>query len=243
MQPFPDNGKGYLFQTIIRKGHVMRLKKILIADPNPLVREGVKSILAIRDYSIIFFEAGTESEFIRATRNSSEFDLIIVQAALLSVGRNGLISSFLYKTSDPIMVLCDELTPELDLKIRFFEVTGVVNSTDTVPEIEQRFFDLLLRKNGSHYSAESYQAKTDRSPASEMPQKELRKGYQFKRPKLDYLTDKQGVVLSYLKEGLMNKEIAFEMGIQECTVKRHVSDILKKLQAKNRTQLVVKLAS
>ncbi|WP_432470441.1 LuxR C-terminal-related transcriptional regulator [Amphritea sp. HPY] len=220
----------------------MRLKKILLANSNPLVREGVKSILATRDYSIVFFEAGTEDEFIKATRNSSEFDLIIVQSSLLSVGRNGLISSFLYKTSDPIMVLCEELTPDLDLKIRFFDVIGVVKSTDAVAEIEQRIFDLLLRKNGSHCSAESYRAKTDYYPASERPQKELRKGYQFKSPRLDYLTDKQGVVLSYLKEGLMNKEIAFEMGIQECTVKRHVSDILKKLQAKNRTQLVVKLA-
>jgi len=221
----------------------MRLKKILLADSNPLVREGVKSILATRDYSMIFFEAGTEDEFIRATQNSSEFDLIIVQANLLSVGRNGLISSFLYKTSDPIMVLCDELTPDLDLKIRFFDVIGVVNSADTVPEIELRIFDLLLRKNGSHCRAESYMKKADHYPASERPSKELRKGYQFNRPKLDYLTDKQGVVISYLKEGLMNKEIAFEMGIQECTVKRHVSDILKKLQVKNRTQLVVKLAS
>ena len=221
----------------------MRLKKILIADSNPLVREGLKSILATRDYSIIFFEAGTEDEFIRATRNSSEFDLIIVQSSLLSVGRNGLISSFLYKTSDPIMILCDELTPDLDLKIRFFDVIGVVNSTDTLPDIEQQIIDLLLRKNGSHCSAESYRAKTAHYPASERPQKEWRKGDKFRSPKLDYLTDKQGVVLSYLKEGLMNKEIAFEMGIQECTVKRHVSDILKKLQAKNRTQLVVRLAS
>ena len=40
----------------------------------------------------------------------------------------------------------------------------------------------------------------------------------------------------------MNKEIAFELGIQESTVKRHVSDIFKKLHVKNRTQLTACLS-
>jgi DNA-binding NarL/FixJ family response regulator len=37
-------------------------------------------------------------------------------------------------------------------------------------------------------------------------------------------------------DGLLNKQIAYAMNIQETTIKQHVSAILKKLNVYNRTQ-------
>lgn len=58
---------------------------------------------------------------------------------------------------------------------------------------------------------------------------------QFAR-NLEKLTPQQYRVLAMIADGLLNKQIAYAMNIQETTIKQHVSAILKKLNVYNRTQ-------
>jgi len=53
------------------------------------------------------------------------------------------------------------------------------------------------------------------------------------------LTPQQFRVLQMLGTGLLNKQIAWELGISEATVKAHMTAILRKLAASNRTQAVL----
>jgi DNA-binding NarL/FixJ family response regulator len=53
---------------------------------------------------------------------------------------------------------------------------------------------------------------------------------------LEPLSEREGEVLALLAAGASNKEIADRLVITEGTVKNHVSNILAKLQAENRTQ-------
>ncbi len=57
--------------------------------------------------------------------------------------------------------------------------------------------------------------------------------------KLGSLTPAQHRVMSCLSDGLLNKQIAFEMGISEATVKAHMTAIFRKLGANNRTQALL----
>jgi DNA-binding NarL/FixJ family response regulator len=57
--------------------------------------------------------------------------------------------------------------------------------------------------------------------------------------RLRSLTPQQVRVLMMLSEGLLNKQIAYELGVSEATVKAHVSAILQKLQVENRTKAVL----
>src|SRR5690606_1945629 len=57
--------------------------------------------------------------------------------------------------------------------------------------------------------------------------------------RLATLTPQQVRVLMMLSDGLMNKQIAFELNISEATVKAHVSAILQKLDVDSRTQAVI----
>lgn len=57
--------------------------------------------------------------------------------------------------------------------------------------------------------------------------------------KLSSLTPAQNRVMSCLSSGLLNKQIAFEMGISEATVKAHMTAIFRKLGANNRTQALL----
>jgi DNA-binding NarL/FixJ family response regulator len=57
--------------------------------------------------------------------------------------------------------------------------------------------------------------------------------------RLSSLTPQQVRVLMMLSGGLLNKQIAFELGVSEATVKAHVSAILQKLGVESRTQAVI----
>ena len=57
--------------------------------------------------------------------------------------------------------------------------------------------------------------------------------------RLASLTPQQVRVLMMLSEGLLNKQIAYELGVSEATIKAHVSAILQKLGVESRTQAVI----
>ena len=53
------------------------------------------------------------------------------------------------------------------------------------------------------------------------------------------LTPQQFRVLAMLMQGLLNKQIAYELDVSEATVKAHVTAILRKLKVHSRTQAVI----
>jgi DNA-binding NarL/FixJ family response regulator len=53
------------------------------------------------------------------------------------------------------------------------------------------------------------------------------------------LTPSQYKVLCYMRDGLLNKQIGFNLDIAEATVKAHVTAIFRKLGINNRTQAVL----
>ncbi len=57
--------------------------------------------------------------------------------------------------------------------------------------------------------------------------------------RLATLTPQQVRVLQMLRQGLLNKQIAYDLGVGETTVKAHVSEILRKLKVSSRTQAVI----
>jgi DNA-binding NarL/FixJ family response regulator len=59
--------------------------------------------------------------------------------------------------------------------------------------------------------------------------------------RLKTLTPQQTRVLGMIGEGLLNKQIAYELGVSEATIKAHVSAILLKLDVDSRTQAVIQL--
>ena len=56
---------------------------------------------------------------------------------------------------------------------------------------------------------------------------------------LSSLTPHQFRVLMMLGEGLLNKQIAFQLGVSEATIKAHVTAVLRKMSVTNRTQAVL----
>ncbi|WP_158162166.1 response regulator transcription factor [Grimontia hollisae] len=59
--------------------------------------------------------------------------------------------------------------------------------------------------------------------------------------KISSLTPQQYKVLNMLNDGLLNKQIAYELDVSEATIKAHMTAIFRKLGVKNRTQAVILL--
>lgn len=57
--------------------------------------------------------------------------------------------------------------------------------------------------------------------------------------RLSLLTRQQAKILQLICEGLLNKQIAYELSIAETTVKAHVTAIMRKLGVQSRTQAVL----
>lgn len=53
------------------------------------------------------------------------------------------------------------------------------------------------------------------------------------------LTPTQIKVLHGVQSGLLNKQIAFDLGIAEATVKAHMTALMRKLNVRNRTQVAL----
>jgi DNA-binding NarL/FixJ family response regulator len=56
-----------------------------------------------------------------------------------------------------------------------------------------------------------------------------------------YFTARQVDVVNSLRRGKANKIIAYELGLQESTVKVHIRNIMKRIKARNRTEVIVKI--
>ena len=54
-----------------------------------------------------------------------------------------------------------------------------------------------------------------------------------------HLTPTQMRVLQGVHSGLLNKQIAFDLGIAEATVKAHMTALMRKLNVRNRTQVAI----
>ena len=59
------------------------------------------------------------------------------------------------------------------------------------------------------------------------------------RKQMASLTPTQMKVLSLIKVGKINKQIAYELNIGDSMVKAHVSEIMRKLGVRNRTQIAL----
>jgi DNA-binding NarL/FixJ family response regulator len=54
-----------------------------------------------------------------------------------------------------------------------------------------------------------------------------------------HLTPMQWKILHGVHSGLLNKQIAFDLGIAEATVKAHMTVLMRKLNVRNRTQVAL----
>jgi DNA-binding NarL/FixJ family response regulator len=193
--------------------------RILLADDHPVVRDGLAAMLGTQPDFEVVGEAGTGAEAVtEAERLRPDVVLMDLEMPVL----DGIEAIRRLRAADPSVQVV------------------VLTAFDT----DERIFGALqagaqgyLLKGAPR--AEIFAAiRTVSSGKALIPpvvaSKLLRQMRAADDP--DALTDREREVLGLLAAGLANQEIAARLSITERTVKFHVSAILSKLGAKNRTQ-------
>lgn len=201
----------------------------VIADDHPLFRGALRqALLGIDDRSRIL-EVGDFEGTKALIAGSEEIDLVLLDLSMPGVsGLSGLVALRGMDASLPIVIVSahdDAATIRRALELGASGFISKSASMDQIRSAVRRVLDGEIAK----------------PPGVELGEEgDPEIGDLIAR--LRTLTPQQTRVLSMLAEGLLNKQIAFELHVSEATVKAHVSAILQKLGVDSRTQAVIRLS-
>jgi DNA-binding NarL/FixJ family response regulator len=202
----------------------MARRRIIIVDDHPLFRSALRQTLAGGDPSISVEEAGDLNELSAALEADRDCDLVLLD--LNMPGTRGFSGLLLLRAQYPeIPVMIVSAVEDGSIIRRAFELgaSGYLHKSVGPSDIRRAIETVL--------SGEVYVPEGMEIPAEDAQSALMRR--------LATLTPQQVRVLMMLSDGLMNKQIAYELSISEATVKAHVSAILQKLDVDSRTQAVI----
>src|SRR5258708_862334 len=202
--------------------------KILVVDDHPLIQEALQHVLTALGPSLELIQAQDASEAHAALSREPDTDLIVLDLALPGCDGFELLADLRQEWPGmPVLVLSathDRATVEHALDLGAMGFIPKTANTRVLLEALQ-----LALSGGVYVPTESGPAKGFRARA-------------VTRPEQLGLTLRQADVLKLLVQGKPNKLICRDLHLSEGTVKVHVSAILRALNVRNRTQVVIELA-
>lgn len=197
-------------------------KNILIVDDHPLFRQAL--VLAASNVApdSKIHEVGTLEAALSYIANESKPDLVLLDLKLPNVqGYTGVAMVHAEVPNSPILVISSADPEKASIEARRFGAIGFISKESELSKIEDAI--------GAAIKGEFSQ---DPQANNGHPDKELDSMAQ----KVASLTPMQLRVLLGVLSGRLNKQIAYDLGISEATVKAHLTAIFKKLDVGNRTQ-------
>ncbi|MFZ0422415.1 MAG: response regulator transcription factor [Xanthobacteraceae bacterium] len=202
------------------------LHHFLIADDHPLfrgaLREAVSGVFERADIG----EAGTFEEVTEFLERGGDVDLVLLDLRMPGVrGFSGLMYLRAQYPGLPIVVVSANDDPAVIRRCMEFGASGFIPKTLGVEALRRAIGRVLQGEVWTPPDVDLTRG-TDADGAATIA-------------RLSTLTPQQVRVLMMLSGGLLNKQIAYELGVSEATVKAHVSAILQKLGVESRTQAVI----
>ncbi len=159
----------------------------------------------------------------------ADLDLVLLDLAMPGVrGFSGLMYLRAQYPSVPVVVVSANDDPAVIRRCMEFGASGFIPKTLGVDEMGRAISRVL---EGGVWTPPDVDLKAGAdSEAADL------------MGRLATLTPQQVRVLMMLSEGLLNKQIAYNLSVSEATVKAHVSAILQKLGVESRTQAVIAAA-
>jgi DNA-binding NarL/FixJ family response regulator len=202
---------------------------ILIADDHPLFRSAMHQALTLGLGSdVTLVEASSISELEQRLDVKSDWDLVLLDLNMPGAyGFSGLSLLRGQYPQVPVVMVSAEEEPAVMARAREFGAVGFIPKSSPLDVIQQAVRAVLdgdvwwpvQALQDVHVSAEARAASDG----------------------LASLTPQQFRVLTMVCEGLLNKQIAYELSVSEATVKAHVTAIFRKLNVRTRTQAALLL--
>jgi DNA-binding NarL/FixJ family response regulator len=199
---------------------------IVIADDHPLFRGALRQAISSLMPSSQVAEAGSLDELTAALERNREVDLVLLDLTMPGVqGFSGLLYLRAQFPEIPVVVVSAHDDPAVIRRAIEFGASGFVPKSLDTDQIGSALRAIL---SGGTWTP----------PDIDLSASEDRETAELVR-RLATLTPQQIRVLMMVSEGLLNKQIAYELSVSEATVKAHVSAILQKLGVDSRTQAVI----
>jgi DNA-binding NarL/FixJ family response regulator len=204
----------------------MATNTILIVDDHPLFRGALNQALTVALEKTEIIELGSLNELTSTLNSGQSVDLVLLDLSMPGVqGLSGLLFLRAQFPQIPVVVVSAHEDPTTIRRCIEFGASGFVPKSNPVEEIRNA---IRLVLDGEVWTPPDI----DLSAASDANDSDLVQ-------RLSNLTPQQVRVLMMLGEGLLNKQIAFNLKVSEATIKAHVSAILHKLGVDSRTQAVI----
>jgi DNA-binding NarL/FixJ family response regulator len=202
--------------------------EVLIVDDHPLFRAALKGAVAAACTNCEFFEADGVAGLFDILEQHPNIDLLLLDLNL--PGAYGFCVLAHLRGSHPelpVIVVSAMDDPRTVRKTLAFGAQGFISKSADAGTIGRNVQSVL---RGEYVSPAGLGAST--APEADVAALDLAQ-------RLAQLTAQQFRVFGMLCSGRLNKQIAFELQITEATVKAHMTAVLRKLGAANRTQAVL----
>ncbi len=201
--------------------------KVLIADDHALFRDGLTLQLEKINPEFIILQAANFNQALKFVETDAHISLVVIDLDMPDMNWEEALRELKSKAPNAKFVVVsageDNGTIRKSLEMG---VNGFINKRSE-PEVQQRALQLVL--DGGTYLPPSVLQPSPASVVQDTRHIGLSKT----------LTHRQNQVLNLVAQGLSNKQIAYEMGVSEATVKLHINALLRSVGATNRTQAVV----
>ena len=199
---------------------------IVIVDDHPLFRGALRQAIGSLLPQSRVVEANGLDELNATLSAEKDVDLILLDLTMPGVqGFSGLIALRAQHPSVPVVIVSATEEATVIRRAIEFGASGFIPKSMNVDSIGTAIEAVLA---GDAWTPPD----VDLSAVEDKETADLVR-------RLGTLTPQQVRVLMMLSEGLLNKQIAYELGVSEATVKAHVSAILQKLGVDSRTQAVI----
>ncbi|ADZ71645.1 response regulator transcription factor [Polymorphum gilvum] len=198
--------------------------RFIIADDHPLFRGALRQTLELQYPGSVIEEAGTLEDVTARLESDGEVDLVLLDLTMPGMrGFSGLMYLRAQFPAVPVVIVSANEEPQAIRRCVEFGASGFIPKSHGIEVIREAIAAVM---NGGVWTPPEVNLAADDGSA-ELVQR------------LATLTPQQVRVLMMLSEGLLNKQIAYELSVSEATVKAHVSAILQKLGVESRTQAVI----
>ncbi|MBU6949777.1 MULTISPECIES: response regulator transcription factor [Hahella] len=202
-------------------------QQIIIADDHPLFRAALKQAVtqAVRFVDVVEVESiATLQDAVVANPDA---DLVLLDLNMPGAhGFSGLVFMRGQYPGLPVVIVSGSEELQVIRRAIDYGASGFIPKSAPLDEISQAIQAVL---NGEVWLPADVAAKIDSVKAEHSDFSE----------RLATLTPQQFRVLGMLTEGMLNKQIAYDLDVSEATVKAHITALFRKLGVRNRTQAVI----
>lgn len=199
--------------------------KIIIADDHPLFRQALLGTLKTKFVTTQWLEAQTIEELEQLLTNNSDSDLVLLDLNIPGAhGFNTLIHVRNHFPQIPVVIVSAYEDHDTISKAMEFGAAGFVPKSTPVDEIFNAIQQVLM---GELWLPTTYQASVQSGNNINIAER------------VASLTQQQYRILMMFAQGLLNKQIAYDLNVSEATIKAHATAIFRKLDVRNRTQAVI----